>query len=147
MKIKLLTLVLTTVLIYFLYQFFFNTVDYAFPFSKSENVELVFYEKEFPDGVDLEKIYKVPFSKKVKLNESEKEELFEILFKETCFVEFPAACYNPRHALVFTTDKDTIGVIEICLECAGIRETEGIEHLKMCGGKIEKLDTFFKARE
>ena len=147
MKKKLLILVLSLVTIHFLYQFFFNTVSLTFPFSKAENVELIFYKKELSGGADLKKIYKVPFTKKIKLNESEKKELFEILYKETCFVEFSAACYEPRHALVFTKLKDTIAVIEICLECAGSRETEGIENLKMCDSRIKKLDDFFNTRK
>ena len=118
----------------------------TFPFSESTNVDLVFYKKEQLSS-DLTKFNKIPLKKSVRLNENEKKEIFEILFNTTCFIEVRSACYYPRHAIVFTKAKDTLGIIEVCLECSHSRVTEGIDRIEMCDRKVEKLDSFFKSKE
>lgn len=144
MKKKLIIILSITIIIYLLYNFVYLSSYFTFPFSKSNTIEIVFYEKELTGGADLKKINEIPSKKKVILDNDQKNELFKILYKEICIVEFSAACYDPRHAIIFKAQKDTIGVIEICLECAGIRETSDIKKIKMCDSRIEKLDAFFK---
>ena len=148
MRKKLLIGILTIVIIFSFYKIFFcSTVRNTFPFSKSDTIELIFYKEAQKDGTDLKKIGKIPFKKKVKLSEKEKEEIFEILYKENCFTYSMAACYEPRHALVFTKQNDTIGIIEICLECSQFAVTEGIEQPKMCDETAIKLDQFLKSKQ
>lgn len=91
--------------------------------------------------------HKIPLLKKVQLNENEKNEVFEILYKELCFMESSAACFNPRHALLFTKQKDTIGVLEICLECSRIEGTEGIKNPLMCDEMYYKLSAFINSKK
>ncbi len=148
MRKKLLIGISVIVIIYVFYIVFFSpTVRNTFPFSKADNVELVFYTKAQEGGTDLTKFGKIPIRKKVILNENEKEAVFEILYKENCFVYSSAACYNPSHALLFTKQQDTIGIIEVCLECSGMEATEGIEEMKMCDEMVMKLDEFFQSKQ
>ncbi len=127
--------------------FFCSTIGSTFPFSNADDVELVFYRTTQTDGVDLKKFNKIPVKKKIILNEVEKAEIFQILYKENCFIQNSAACYEPRHALLFKKQNDTIGLIEVCLECSQIRVTEGIKKPIMCDGMIINLDKFFKEKE
>jgi hypothetical protein len=148
MRKKLLIGILIAAILFISYRIFFSsTVGNTFPFSKAENVELIFYKEAQEGGTNLKRFGAIPIRRKVKLNETEKKEVFEILYKENCFIHSAAACYDPRHALVFTKQNDTIGIIEVCLECSQIRVTEGIEQPKMCDGMIMKLDKFFKSKQ
>ena len=148
MRKKLFIGILTLVIIFILYKILFNsTIRNTFPFSKAVNVELFFYKEAQEEGANLKRFSKVPIKKKVKLNDAEKQKLFEILYKENCSFNSAAACYLPRHALVFTTKKDTIGIIEVCLECSGMQVTKGIEEPEMCDEMVEKLDKFFKSKQ
>jgi hypothetical protein len=119
----------------------------TFPFSKADNVELIFYKGPQMGGFNLNELYKIPFSAKVNLNEIEKEEVFKIFYNENCIIHTSAECYEPRHALVFKNNNDTLGIIEVCLECSQIRVSEGIEQMKMCEGMVLKLDKFFKSKQ
>lgn len=148
MQKKLLFGILLIVIIIVFYKIFFSsTVKNTFPFSKADNVELVFYKEAQEEGANLKKFSQVPIKKKVKLNDAEKQELFEILYKEECSFNSAAACYLPRHALVFTNQNDTIGIIEVCLECLTMKVTEGIEWKEMCDEKVTKLDKLFKSKQ
>jgi hypothetical protein len=148
MKKKLIALILILITFYFLYKLFFgSTVENTFPFSNADDVELVFYRTTQTGGVDLKKFNKIPIKKKIKLNDDEKTEIFQILYKENCIIQTSAACYDPKHALLFTKQNDTIGLIEVCLECSQIRVTEGIKKPIMCDGMIINLDKFFKEKE
>nr|WP_315158913.1 hypothetical protein [uncultured Flavobacterium sp.] len=148
MQKKLLIGILIIIIIYVLYKIFFSPkVGNTFPFSKADNVELVFYKEAQEGGSNLKRFSRIPIKKKVKLNEAEKEEVFEILYKKNSFINSAVACYDPRHAFVFTTKNDTIGIIEVCLECSGVQVTRGIKEPEMCDGMVEKLDKFFKSKQ
>ena len=138
-------LIVTSVVFYRI--FFSSTVENTFPFSKADNVELIFYKEAQQGGTNLKQISKTPYRKKVKLNENEKEELFEILYKDNSFIHSIAACYDPRHALVFTKQNDTIGIIEVCLECSQFRVTKEIKQPDMSDGMATKLNDFFKSKQ
>ncbi len=148
MRKKLLIGILAIAIIFVFYKIFFGpTVENTFPFSKADKVELIFYKEAQEGGTNLKQISKIPYKKKVKLNENEKEEVFEILYKDNSIIHSMAACYAPRHAFVFTKQNDTIGIIEVCLECSQFRVTEGIKHPEMSYGMATKLDKFFKSKQ
>ncbi|MGC4041805.1 MAG: hypothetical protein QM710_13745 [Flavobacterium sp.] len=148
MRKKLLIGILLIAISYIGYRIFFrDTVENTFPFSKADNVELIFYKEAQEEGADLKRFSRVPIKKKVKLNDAEKEELFEILYKENSLFTDAAACYLPRHAFVFTTQKDTIGIIEVCLECSGVQVTKGIKPPQMFDNVVEKLGKFIKSKQ
>ena len=65
---------------------------------------------------------------KIKLNDKQKLELFNLITKDSCKTEQnPSECYNPRHAIFFKDNKNKVlGSIEICLDCDVFNHSESL---------------------
>ncbi|CAD7797021.1 hypothetical protein CHRY9390_00097 [Chryseobacterium aquaeductus] len=144
---RLLPLIIIVAVLVIVCKIFFNrTLENTYPFSDADKVELFFYEGEAIDS-DLKYFNKIPIKKKIELSKDEIQNIFEILYKENCFVQTTAACYNPRHAFVFKKQNKTIGIIEICVECSRIEVSEGLLPPTLCDNEMIKIERFLQARE
>lgn len=115
-----------------------------YPFSEAYKIDLVFYKKPISGGLSEKAALDDIAEKTVTLTQAEKQEVFDILYnKKNCFVNYAAACFDPRHALVFYSKDNRIGIIEICLECAGIKSTRGVMKIDLCESKFKDLEVFF----
>ena len=133
-----------------------------YPFSKCEYIEVISYEsrlmwdtiggmsKDYYEYSILEKGRMKVFEKntieKIRLNKTQNEELFNILYNTNCSESLTAACYEPRHSFIFyNKEKKPFASIEVCLDCYSSRETKGIKQIEFCDEKIIKLRTFLKS--
>ena len=83
---------------------------------------------------------------KIRLDKSQSEELFDILYNTNCMTSMGAACYEPRHSFIFyNKEQKPYAAIEVCLDCYGSRETKGIKEVEFCDRKITKLRTFLES--
>lgn len=148
MSRKLILLICMSTVIYLSYRIFF-TPNYksTFPFSKADNIELIYYDKPLEGYSYLTKFKDVPVKKRLQLSDIDKEKIFKILYRENTIIKSSGACFNPNHALLFKNKKDTIGIIEICIECSQIRATDGITLPTIGESIINNLDDFFKSKE
>lgn len=75
---------------------------------------------------------------RIYLNKEQIEILKNKLIK--CNTEnWAAACYDPRHALLFYDQKDKIfGHIEMCFDCNGSRSSENLKNFSECALGLEK---------
>jgi hypothetical protein len=129
-----------------------------FPLKDVSKVEFLSY----PDRITWDTIsYKgeIPFRKnlienqrftfdstmikeRIVLNEIQKKELFALMVCDTCVPEeMAAACYQPRHLILFKDKKNKIvGYQEFCFQCIGLRESESLEGFeKFCFSDMNKL--------
>lgn len=133
--------------------------DSVFPFNESNKIELIAYdstsEADFFGGriTHMKKphdsLSKVRIRERVVLNTGQTDTLFSIIhdykFNDDRLYGESAACYNPRHAILFYHDNKLIEVLEICFEC------QQIEHIDkrskfglMCHDKWCYLIQYFK---
>jgi len=118
--------------------------DDIYPFSEADKIDLVFYKEPISGGLSENAAIADIAEKIITLTPWEKQEVFDILYNnKNCFVNYAAACFDPRHAIVFYSKGDKIGMIEICLECAGIKSTRGVGEIDLCESKFKDLDAFF----
>lgn len=129
-----------------------------FPLKNIAKVELLSY----PDRVRWDSIKlngEIPFRKslvenhkltfdstmvkeRVVLNEIQKKELFALMVCDTCVPEeMSAACYMPRHLILFRDKKNKIvGYQEFCFQCIGLRESKNLEGFEeFCFSDMNKL--------
>jgi len=111
--------------------------DSVFPFSQADKVEIIAYDSAFGSafmggrihGYTIERLNdsmatKSNIKDKVELNKNQTDTLFSI-FLDYAFGDantgiLSAACYNPRHAILFYKEGKLIEYVEICFECGGI---------------------------
>nr|WP_315251487.1 hypothetical protein [uncultured Flavobacterium sp.] len=115
-----------------------------FPIKNFSKIELVsYYNRIFWDTVRykgegpsykmLVDNYKLTFDstmvqERVILNKSQEKELLNLMISDTCISEeMSAACYDPRHMILFRDDKNRIiGYNEFCINCIGSRSSTNL---------------------
>lgn len=115
-----------------------------FPIKNFSKIELVSYynriywdtkfKGEFPIHKVLVENYKLTFDsamiqERVVLNKVQEKELLNLMVSDSCSIDqITAACYNPRHMILFRDNKNRIiGYNEFCLECASSRNSDNLE--------------------
>jgi hypothetical protein len=81
-------------------------------------------------------------NERIVLNEAQKEELFALITCDTCLTEeMAAACYMPRHLILFRDKKNKIlGYQEFCFQCIGSRTSKNLERFQeFCFSDMNKL--------
>ena len=79
---------------------------------------------------------------RIVLNEIQKKELFTLMVCDACVPEeMAAACYQPRHLILFKDKKNKIvGYQEFCFQCIGSRVSKNLEGFhKFCYSDMNKL--------
>jgi hypothetical protein len=91
------------------------------------------YKKESPFYKILVDNYKLTFDstmiqERVVLKKEQEKELLDLMVCDTCVPEeIPAACYMPRHVILFRDDKNRIiGYNEFCINCIGSRSSTNL---------------------
>lgn len=128
-------------------------MKHTFPFNASDNVELVSYESRQDSYSNNNLISNGKFTvdnirQRVSLGKSQRDSIFSILYNykpsPAGFDTLQADCYNPRHSIVFYKKSKAIAFFEICFECGGTRQSEGVDFGQFCPEKMCMLQTFFK---
>ncbi|NHM01618.1 hypothetical protein G4D72_05775 [Flavobacterium sp. KDG-16] len=109
--------------------------------------DTISYKGEIPFRKNLIENQKFTFDstmikERIVLNEIQKKELFALMVCDTCVPEeMAAACYQPRHLILFKDKKNKIvGYQEFCFQCIGLRESENLEGFeKFCFSDMNKL--------
>lgn len=125
----------------------------TFPFSDNGKIELLSYKNRrlytrniYEDSIyfsfinDNEKIVE-----RITLNKMLSSELYKLYFTERCAETESAACYDPRHSIIFYNNKSKIiGSIEICFDC-GTKMIRGkVAPKGDCRSNDAKLVAIFK---
>ncbi|WP_017498400.1 hypothetical protein [Flavobacterium sp. WG21] len=129
-----------------------------FPIKNFSKIELVSYynriywdtlnyKGKFPSSKVLVDNYRLTFDstmieERVILNKSQEKELLNLMVCDTCVPqEVSAACYNPRHMILFRDNKNRIiGYNEFCLSCVGGRTSPNLDNFqKYCYSDMETL--------
>ncbi|OAZ04198.1 hypothetical protein [Flavobacterium succinicans] len=129
-----------------------------FPIKNFSKIELVSYynrvlwdtikyKGERPSYKLLVDNYKLTFDstmiqERVVLNKSQEKELLNLLISDTCVPkEIEAACYDPRHMILFRDKKNRIvGYNEFCISCIGSRSSKNLEGFqKYCYADMAEL--------
>jgi hypothetical protein len=115
-----------------------------FPIKNFSKIELVSYynrilwdtlryKGERPSYKILADNYKLTFDstmiqERVILNKSQEKELLNLMISDACVPEeISAACYDPRHMILFRDDKNRIiGYNEFCINCIGSRTSTNL---------------------
>ena len=92
------------------------------------------YKEEQPFKKVLVDNYRLTFDstmiqERVILNKIQEKELLNLIVCDTCVPEeIAAACYRPRHMILFRDDKNRIvGYNEFCISCNGSRNSTNID--------------------
>ena len=109
--------------------------------------DTISYKGEIPFRKNLIENQKFTFDstmikERIVLNEIQKKELFALMVCDTCVPEeMAAACYQPRHLILFKDKKNKIvGYQEFCFQCVGLRESKNLEGFeKLCFSDMNKL--------
>lgn len=64
-----------------------------------------------------------------KLHEKDVNSIFDTFLNEENFGEYPAACFEPKLALIFYKDNKFVLEINVCLDCNGIRSSSYIKEI------------------
>ncbi len=129
-----------------------------FPLKDVAKVELLSYpdrirwdsisiKGEIPFRKSLVENHKLTFDstmikERVVLNEIQKKELYTLITCDTCVPgEMTAACYMPRHLILFRDKKNKIvGYQEFCFQCVGSRTSKNLERFQeFCFSDMNKL--------
>jgi hypothetical protein len=115
-----------------------------FPIKNFSKIELVSYHNrilwdtlrykgERPSYKMLADNYKLTFDstmiqERVILNKSQEKELLNLMISDACVPEeISAACYDPRHMILFRDNKNRIiGYNEFCINCIGSRTSTNL---------------------
>lgn len=128
-----------------------KTLTNTYPFSKSNKIELLAYSsrEDALSNYNLIKDGKFMVGKiqqSTILDKSQTDSLFSILVnwppKEKDYFNTQADCYDPHHCIVFYQDEIAIAFIEICFECNGIKESQGINFEEFCDEKWMLIKKF-----
>ena len=109
--------------------------------------DTVKYKGEQPFHKILVDDYKLTFDstkiqERIILNKIQDKELLNLMISDTCVPEeLSAACYKPRHMILFRDKKNRIiGYDEFCIECVGSRSSENLKGFqKYCYSDMQKL--------
>lgn len=125
----------------------------TFPFSENGKIELLSYKDRrlytrniYEDSIyydfikDNDKIVE-----RIALNKNLSLELYKLYFTKQCSDTESAACYDPRHSIVFYNGKsEIIGSIEVCFNC-GTKMIRGkVAPKGDCRDNDDKLSAIFK---
>ena len=127
----------------------------VFPFNVCDRIEIVTYDST--DGYDLGKIGystiltdsigQYGFCERVPLNEKQIDTLFSIMYGYISIddLHISAACYNPRHAILFYKGNTLVEYFEICFECMGTEYLRNQSRFpQFCNEQWCYLQEFFK---
>jgi len=132
-------------------------MEETFPFSEADKIEVVSYpvryswdtirnsKREYLGSLVQNKKLVNPseIKERIFLNDLFRRKLFNSLFirkNKECEV---AACFDPRHAILFYNDKsEIIANIEICFDCGGSEAT--FEHNELCYEGLKPIGDLFK---
>jgi len=136
-----------------------------FPIKNFSKIELISYynriywdtikhDGEQPFNKDLVDNYKLTFDstmiqERVILNKIQEKELLNLMISDTCVPqEISAACYNPRHMIVFRDQKNRIiGYNEFCINCNGARNSSNLDgYQKYCLYEMGRLFRKFEIK-
>ncbi len=124
-----------------------------YPFNTASRIWVI----AFPENTGKAPIVKdkILFSKTIEhiqVDSLQVDQLTDVLYnynydpRTNLFDQTAAACYNPRHAIVFTDLKNkVISYIEICIECQHIKSTLPESSLGIfCEGKYKLLEDWLR---
>lgn len=123
------------------------------PFRVAHRIELLHYNnrmvwwyKLFPDGKDLIENNRLSIPpnqilQQTVINKTQYKEWENALYNpNVCQETMVAGCYEPRDLLVFyNADNSLLGCIEICVTCAGIYTSPGLQHMVVCPERTSAL--------
>jgi hypothetical protein len=121
--------------------------------KKTNKIEFLAYiDRNSWDGSDNPNYRNVSYIKNRKLDIKEKYIKNRMIlnnkqvkeFKEKLnhcnSVDWVAACYDPRHAIIFYNDKDEIfGYVEMCFSCNNYDASKNVSFIGMCTVELETL--------
>jgi len=129
-----------------------------FPLNNFSKIELVSYydrilwdtlsyKGEQPFRKVLVDNYKLTFDstviqERIILNKIQEKELLNLMVCDTCVPqEISAACYKPRHMILFRDNKNRIiGYDEFCINCVGSRSSTNLDGFqKYCYSDMSEL--------
>lgn len=138
--------------------FFSCKKEREFPLKNFTKVEFVsYYDRTVWDTIKINgknSIYKTLvvngkfafdstfIREKIVLNKKQEKELLNLMVCDTCVLEeLPAACYMPRHMIVFRDEKNKIiAYKEFCFTCVGSRSSDNVKpYNSFCMEDMEKL--------
>lgn len=150
---------LCLLLIGILFSFCTPKMEETFPFNQTDKIEVISYPVRYNwDTIrDGKKVYlgdlvenkrlvnPSGIKERITLNDKQKQDLFSKLFiRETkdCTV---AACFDPRHAILFYNEKsEIIAYIEICFDCGYDRGSRGFKYNDICYEGMAALKPIFQ---
>lgn len=111
--------------------------------KKGESGGQLFNSELIKDGtLNFDKSY---IKDEIRLNKTQKEILFDVLYNKDCESDEMAACYNPRHLITFYNSKNQIfEYIEFCLECSNYQIEEKTKSFTICHSKADTLKQTFQ---
>ncbi len=138
------------------------TIETVFPFSKAHTIEIYSYEGSFESVSSFSDYFSKNFGKlkqvnilndtnlhvkdRISLNAAQKNQLFEILYKENCGDDLVGNCFNPNHAIVYYDESGrAFAYTEISLDCMNAVSSKDVGTYKFCDAKIQKITSFFKS--
>ena len=69
---------------------------------------------------------------RITLDKTQSESIFELLINSTCEDSSSAACFEPRHALIFYNGKKVIAYLELCFSCHSYETSGNFEVNHFC---------------
>jgi len=92
-------------------------------------------------------IEKNNIKEKIILSKEQIEKIYQTLYdNKICDYESVAACYQPRHLIVFFNSEDKVfNALEICLSCTQIQSINEFNYPNLCDTKMDKLEEVFKS--
>lgn len=131
-------------------------ISKTYPFSDARRIEILSYPDRFvwdtlptsshsPIQNGQIAIEQSRVKERVELSLTQKADLFNLLYNTKCNLPSSAACYDPRHAVIFF-DKDdkAFAYIEICLSCLTTKESKDVNIGELCSEKITDIRNMFK---
>jgi hypothetical protein len=130
-------------------------MEETYPFSNADKVEIISYPvRRNWDMVDntitapvIDKKIAVKASgikDRVVVNEEVKQKLFNLLYSKHDGECSAAACYNPRHCVLFYKGDEIIAYIELCLGCGTYETSNGVKIEELCHERMKDLRHIFE---
>lgn len=126
----------------------------TFPFSEADKIVVHSYEARLYGHITDKLISNGKFTLKdfketITLDPTQKDSLFALFYDyktryDECGAMIVAACYVPRHSIVFYKGKKAIAFLELCLEC-GHANTNDTNFGDFCYGKMDLFEKYFKS--
>jgi hypothetical protein len=129
----------------------------TYPFSKASYIRVISYpdrnlwdhtKKEkgsYQVNNEIVKNGKINFDMSrivdnVKLTTKQADDIFQILYNKKCLMEEVAACYDPRHMILFYDSNDkVIEYIEFCFDCSNYQTSDSVTRFSGCPKKFDML--------